>query len=83
MKIKTLAAAAGAVLLILFLASITGSLIAPQDERCNTCMRMMVAEYQMDLRDSLVIVYKCPDEECDQRGQRTKWHDGRSEWTEW
>lgn len=83
MRRQTIAAIAGVGVLVLFLASITASLVAPQDERCNNCMRMMVAEYQMDLRDSLVIVYKCPDEECDQRGQRTKWHDGRSEWQEW
>ncbi|MBL8848164.1 MAG: hypothetical protein JNG89_00685 [Planctomycetaceae bacterium] len=70
----------GAVLLVLFSASIVGSLAAPTDERCDNCLKTMKMMYALDMHSCDIYAYQC---ECGQRGQKTYWDDGRVEWQEW
>ena len=73
----------GCVALILFASSIVGSLISGPDERCDFCGQLMEYEYAQPGVNAVLVIYRCPDRSCDQRGQREFRDDGTIHWTEW
>lgn len=85
MKRKTLRYAAtviGAVLVALFLASITASLVSPHT-RCDACQSTLAKLEERDAGDCRVILYGCPNKDCGETWQQTLWDDGRVEWQKW
>lgn len=73
----------GCCALLLFSASIVGSFVSPIDECCNECGAMLTYDYAQPGVKAMLVIYRCPDRKCDQRGQRAFLDDGRTEWTEW
>jgi hypothetical protein len=80
MTLKTLSIAIGAVLAVLFLASIVSDLVIA-DERCDECGEVMEYDYAQPGVNAVLVIFRC--HKCDQRGQRAYLDDGRIEWTEW
>ena len=69
--------------LLVFASSIVGSLVSGPDERCDFCGRMMQYDYAQPGVNAVLVIYRCPDRECDQRGQREYRNEGTINWTEW
>lgn len=78
--LKTLSGIVGAILLLLFVASIVQDLSA-SDERCDFCGTQMKYDYAQPSVNAVLVVYRC--HECDQRGMREFRDDGTINWTEW
>lgn len=79
---KRTAIISGSLLLVLFAASIAESLVV-NDERCDACGKTMDFDYAQPGLGATLALYRCPDRECDQRGQREFRSDGTINWTEW
>ena len=73
----------GCAALFLFVSSIVGSLVSGPDEKCDFCGKTMQYDYAQPGVHAVLVLYRCPDRSCDQRGQREYRDDGTINWSEW